>query len=321
MKKIIKKIGIFFTLLLLCVCSFGCETGGNVGLDSVKISVEKSETGDSYSVTGIGTHTAEELTIPSSIDGIPVVAIQSSAFIRSNLKKVIIPASVKVIEGSAFMQSTSLESVEMHGVETLGERAFFGCLNLKTVSIASSVRFIGVKAFTGCKALEKNTYDNANYLGNASDPYVVLMEAVDQEIASCKVSEGCKILYHGCFQNCLKLQTVEFAEVTTQFGNDCFNTCIELTHPVFPRDLEVIGDSAFRSCAKLLSITIDVKLRKVGDYAFLAGEEYSCDIDHVYYRGTKGDWGRVEINVNVNNNLNVNEVNPRAAKWHYSHEG
>ena len=308
-------------LCVICCCGF-CfvSCSGNVSLKDVLISVEKDASGKSYAVTGIGSHTDEVLEIPSKIDGIPVETIKTSAFVGSSvLKEVILPESVKTVETSAFMLCKSLERIEFKGVVTIGERAFFNCSNLKQIVISNTIHFVGSYAFTGCDAVETSVYDTAKYIGNEKDPYVILMEAVDKEITSCKISDGCKIIYHRAFANCEKLETVDFANVTTQYGDSSFISCYSLRHPVFSRDLEVIGEGAFRACKTILSVTIGIKLKKVGNNAFMHAE-YACDIDNVYYAGSKEDWLKVDINTGTNAWLNVGELNPKAAKWHYNYQ-
>ena len=84
--------------------------------------------------------TAPELTIPSSIDGLPVVTIGREAFKNSALTKVVIPESVGKIDWFAFYGSGMLECVV----------------------IPSSVTKIEYGVFDGCSRLtircEKNSY-------------------------------------------------------------------------------------------------------------------------------------------------------------------
>jgi hypothetical protein len=320
MKKITIIVISLLMMFMVCFGCIGCNVDGKASLNDVLISVQKDASGKSYSVTGIGAHTSETLEIPSKIDGIPVETIKESAFVgASNLKNVIIPESVKTLEDSAFMLAKSLERIELKGVVTIGARAFFNCTNLKNIVISDSIHYVGTNAFMGCEALEMAIYDTAKYIGNEKNPYVILMEAIDKEIVSCDVSDGCKIINHRAFANCERLVTVDFADVTTQYGDSSFISCYSLSHPVFSRDLEVIGENAFRSCKVILSVTIGIKLKKVGNNAFSQGE-YACDIDHVYYAGSKEDWLKVEINAPSNAWLNVDEFNPKAAKWHYNYK-
>lgn len=96
---------------------------------------------------------AEELVIPSEIDGKTVSAIGSGIFSplnggNSTVKKITVPASVKTIGEEAFACADALEEVYIEdGVTEIGELAFSGCMNLKKITIPKSVEKIGKGAF------------------------------------------------------------------------------------------------------------------------------------------------------------------------------
>ena len=72
-----------------------------------------------------------EVVIPDTIDGKPVYQIGKMAFKGQPIKEVIIPNSI----------------------ESIGERAFFGCKELTVVTIGNENVQIGEKAFDGCEKL------------------------------------------------------------------------------------------------------------------------------------------------------------------------
>lgn len=96
---------------------------------------------------------AEELLIPSEIDGKTVSAIGSGIFSPLNggnktIKKITVPASVKTIGEEAFACATALEEVYIEdGVTEIGDLAFSGCTNLNKITIPKSVEKIGKGAF------------------------------------------------------------------------------------------------------------------------------------------------------------------------------
>lgn len=96
---------------------------------------------------------AEELVIPSEIEGKTVSAIGSGIFSplnggNSTVKKITVPASVKTIGEEAFACADALEEVYIEdGVTEIGELAFSGCMNLKKITIPKSVEKIGKGAF------------------------------------------------------------------------------------------------------------------------------------------------------------------------------
>lgn len=87
------------------------------------------------------------------VDGLEYVSME---LLRGNreVKKVILPKTVKSIGRSAFEGCTSLEEIELPaGLREIGTCAFKGCTNLKEVFIPGTVRTIGECAFYGCTAL------------------------------------------------------------------------------------------------------------------------------------------------------------------------
>lgn len=100
---------------------------------------------NSYAVVGMGSCTSKNIVIPTEYRGKTVTQIYKGAFVNNtNIESVIIPESI----------------------ESIGERCFSGCSNLKKVVIYSdNLEGIGLENFIGCKNLEEFVVnkDNANY--------------------------------------------------------------------------------------------------------------------------------------------------------------
>ncbi len=85
----------------------------------------------------------ESVSIPDGVKTVAAGCFSDNKKIRS----VVIPDSCTVIDSDAFRDCTSLTKVEgAKGLETIGDRAFMGC-PLESVTIAASVKSIGLKAF------------------------------------------------------------------------------------------------------------------------------------------------------------------------------
>ena len=73
-----------------------------------------------------------------------------------SLKDVVLPASLKYIQGRAFQNCTSLERIRLpEGLVAVWRKAFSGCRSLTEACLGDSVEAIGYAAFSGCTALEK----------------------------------------------------------------------------------------------------------------------------------------------------------------------
>ena len=94
------------------------------------------------------------LSIPEKIGGKPVTGIAENAFRGFlYLEKVVIPDSVRVIDG-AFVSCADLSYVYIGKGVTSMEGAFRGCTSLETVSGGFNAEYID-RAFEGCVSLER----------------------------------------------------------------------------------------------------------------------------------------------------------------------
>lgn len=115
------------------------------------------------------------VTIPSTINGLPVTGIESGAFSLSPiLTAVTIPNSVTRIGDWAFEQCTGLTSVTIgNGATNIGVRAFYYCTSLTNVTIGYSVKTIGFQAFDRCTSLSGISVDALNSVYSSVDGVVL----------------------------------------------------------------------------------------------------------------------------------------------------
>ena len=231
--------------------------------------------GSTYTVTEIGENAFKDCNNLSSVT-IPntVKTIENWAFYRCyGLKTITIPNSVERILYGAFEDCSGLESITIpEGVTYLDNCVFEGCDaltsitipqsvtsisyglfrycdNLTTISLPNTIVEVNVSAFEGCNKLEYNEFDNALYLGNAENPYVVLIKAKSTDITDCEINSNCKVI-----------------------AGAAFNDCKGLTSITVPNSVENIGYGAFSGCSSLESITLPF----VGDkrHSFTDARQY-----------------------------------------------
>lgn len=287
--------------------SWGVESDYSVGL---KYSLNTDEKG--YTVVGIGYCEDTDLVIPATYRGLPVTAIGSNAFesVRS-FKSVSIPASVTTIGEKAFAHCgvTSVTFATNSQLTTVDRYAFFSSSSLQSIALPDGVTTIGVAAFNGCnnitsisipdsittienRALDFNSsaftvYNNAKYLGNSTNPYLVLVKATDTSITTCNIHTDAKLIYAFAFTDCTLLTSV-----------------------TIPDSVTIIGNSVFYKCDALESLIIGSGVTSIGD-GIIYYESYDAKLKSVYYGGSAEEWNTIEIG-KYNGNLTD------ATRYYYS---
>ena len=212
-----------------------------------------------------GRQLSTETIIPKTLEGYPVTEIREGAFQGdTELKSITIPDSVT----------------------SIGNYAFSGCSGLTSITIPDSVTSIGSGAFSDCNSLQYNVYDNAYYLGNANNPYLVLVVAKNESITFCTIHKQTKVICGSAFINCSRLTSITIGNGVTSIGDDAFAGCSGLTSLTIPDSVVNIGIMAFSDCWSLTSITIPDSVTSIGAWAF-----YGCkklhynEFDNAFYLG------------------------------------
>ena len=164
-----------------------------------------SNEGNSYLVSGIGSCIDTDIVIPSEYNGLPVTEIGNYAFRACNsITSVVIP----------------------EGVTKIGYMAFGYCSSLTKITIPESIETIEDYAFEGCAhVLAGNLYNNARYLGNKSNPYLVLFTTDwSQGFTECIVNEKTRFIYSGAFLNCNNLEYIIIPKSITNIGSYAFSS-------------------------------------------------------------------------------------------------
>ena len=84
-----------------------------------------------------------------------VVALGESVFYGFNaLKQIQLPSSLKIIGAEAFFNCSSLENIDLQGIEVIENTAFRNCSGLTTVTLPSSLTTFGSGVFNNCYNLK-----------------------------------------------------------------------------------------------------------------------------------------------------------------------
>ena len=124
-------------------------------------------------------------------------------------------------------------------VTKIGESAFSHA-DITDISIPDTIERIDYNAFWKADKLQTNKYDNALYIGNEENKYLVLLKAENTSIETCTINENTKIV-----------------------AGEAFEDCSGLTSITFPASVRSIEGYAFRRCSGLASVEMNegIKVR------------------------------------------------------------
>jgi len=214
----------------------------------------------------------------------------------TNVKSVILPDNLTVINEQDFQNCTSLESIIIPaGVTAIKVQAFSGCTALTSVNIPANVTEIRAGAFKGCTSLQtvniptnsnlkiidgltnEGAFQGCTALSGITIP-ANLKTVGSYAFSGCSRLENiyftpnssCDSIGNYAFNNCSKLVDIKYfstSKVKT-IGGYAFYNCSSLTNVSFPETVETIGTYGFYGCASLSSIEIPVKVKRIERYTF-----------------------------------------------------
>lgn len=184
------------------------------------------------------------LTIPDSI-----TAIGEGAFSNvEGLKTIIIPPTVKRIEKNAFKSNTTLENVIIQerngeGMEYIGDNAFYGCTNLKSINLPDTITYIGECVFR-----------------------------FDSSLDNVKLPNRIKTVKQMTFQSCSNLKNLELSEDLEELGAESLQYTALVTLKV-PQNLKTIGSGAL-----LINTLLEIDTSESDYYEYKNGILYTKDL-------------------------------------------
>lgn len=150
-----------------------------------------------------------------------------------------------------------------NGVTSIDYLAFYGCVNLKDVTIPESVTSIGDSAFGSCRSLTKIAIpDSVTKIGPET------------------------------FSGCSKLEEITLPSGLTKVSGWMFMDCTSLKNVDIPDSVTVIGGGVFECCSSLKNITIPAAVTTIHGDAFRG----CTSLTDVYFLGTQKQWNVIKCN-------------------------
>ncbi|MBE6675621.1 MAG: leucine-rich repeat domain-containing protein [Ruminococcaceae bacterium] len=159
-------------------------------------------------------------------------------------------------------KDTSITSCNAHSDTKIIGNAFVDCDNFETITVPDTIEFVGAM-LQNCENLQYNEYDNAFYIGNKQNPYVVLVKAKDNSIVSCNIHQNTKMIAAGAFQDCKELSNISISDGVEKIDGNAFKNCISLTSVIIPDNVKSIGERTFYGCTGITNIVLPNGIAKL----------------------------------------------------------
>ena len=207
------------------------------------------------------------------------------------INSIILPDTLTSIGEGAFCNNIYLTNINLHqSLETFGEKSFYGCWNLESITIPNSVSNIddSTSAFEKCISLTDITFVRDNnsltslptrmflncislsnvYFNNISIDSIPVEcffnckslqkleiigvdDAGDEIKISNRLPDGVTIIHKSAFSYCAKIPNLEFPTGLKKIQMNAFKNCRKLIFNRFPSSVEYIGYSSFNGCEQI----------------------------------------------------------------------
>lgn len=259
------------------------------------LEIYQDTTGEYYFSGVKSNFTGDEVIIPSqTYNNDPITIIYSYALDGSNVKKVVLPETIKEIRyaafencknlqeinipntvqyiyGNAFKNCSSLDiEINCSSLINIRESAFENCSKLRKVTFGDKLQKIGDYAFKGCTGLtdfncETGEETASSYIGKEAFCDCVNLSGTISIPSVTTIKES-------AFNNCENITKVIIPECVTEIGNSAFYNCSSLQEINIPQAIETLPSQIFYNCTNLTNINLPNDLISIDDYAF-----YNCE--------------------------------------------
>ena len=134
------------------------------------------------------------------------------------------------ISGDLVIPATVSDGIETYNVKKIGDRSFYNCYELTSITLPEGLSSIGNSAFNGCDGL-----------------------------TSIYIPDSVTSIGSGAFLSCFRLPSITLPEGLTSIENETFFDC-GLTSITIPSGVTTIGDGAFHGCFNLTSLTFESEI-------------------------------------------------------------
>ncbi len=159
---------------------------------------------------------------------------------KAQIKNAVISNGVTAIGDKLFYECTNLETVSLPAtLKKIGGWAFNGCSSLREVTLPEGLTDIAWYAFCDCKTLKEMIFPNSVKTIGAS------ALSGCNHITNVKLPLGLEVVEYYLFRYCHGLREITIPNTVKEIGGGAFNNCRNLQEISLPRSVSVIGEYAF----------------------------------------------------------------------------
>ncbi len=180
---------------------------------------------------------------------------------------------VTIIGSQAFFGCNEIRSITIpQSVTVIHSYAFEGCSALTSLLIPKNVSIIGNEAFSGCRALTQFAVEKGIIFYSVEDGVLfsnfksVLFAYPNAKATSYTIPSGVTTIGDFAFAGC-DLVSVTIPESVTSIGANAFYFARKLDILTIPKSVSTIGKSAFAGCG-LTTLTIPGNVTKIEELTF-----------------------------------------------------
>ena len=217
--------------------------------------------------------------------------MQFGVFQESALESVVLPSTLKRIEGNTFRECRGLEDVELpEGLEYIGKKCFKES-GLESISLPSTLKTVEENTFRECENLREIEFSEGL-------EKICRYAFVGSGLEQVEFPDSLRTVERGAFAECDSLGTVKFGEGLEVLGTDepyddddddepygvFENSAVESVE--LPSTLKRIECGVFYSCEGLKKLDLPEGLEYIGEGCF-----YGSGLEEITLPGTLRDVG------------------------------
>lgn len=176
----------------------------------------------------------------------------------------ILDSGVAVVSGIGYCENeyiTVPEKIEGFSVVGVAEKAFCKSLQIKSITLPDSVKYIDDEAFAWCHELKSIKFEG-------------ILEIGERAFMGCdKLSEmsfgnELEVIGEKAFAYCPSIIAVELPDSVSFLGSSSFEGCRSLKSVSIPDSVKTIEYGTFYACSSLRQVKLPKRLEYIDEYAF-----------------------------------------------------